>query len=65
MITEQLWAIAGTPVLAMYSLKTVEWGVFVGSHPTNTLHFILWVGEMHVYTIALRSNREADGYQES
>jgi hypothetical protein len=32
-------AIAFILVLAMLSLKMVEWGVIVGSHPTITPHF--------------------------
>jgi hypothetical protein len=32
-------AIACILVLAMHSLKTEEWGVFVGCHPTKNPHF--------------------------
>ena len=45
--------IASILVLAMYSLKMVDWGVIVGSHPTITPILTFWMGEMHEHAIAL------------
>jgi hypothetical protein len=36
---EPIWVIAFILVLAMRSLKMVEWGIIVGPHPTITPHF--------------------------
>jgi hypothetical protein len=45
----------------MYSLKMVEWGVFVGYTPQKPPIFTFWMEKMHEHAIALSPGRLGSG----